>query len=122
MSDHSGVGIHAETYYEAESSGIAYFTEPKPDDTLESFADITYKPINSLSNHGPIRFEIGGRDFKLYTQLSTLLVEGVINITHLDNTAVVEGEKLSIVNTFIHSLFDYISLKINGIPVSDHAR
>ena len=120
--DHSGVGVHAETYYEAESTGIAYFAAPKPDDTLESFADITYKPINSLNNHGPMRFEIAGRDFKLYTLLSSMLVEGEINITHLDNTAVAEGEKISIVNTFIHSLFDYISLTINGVPVSDHAR
>ena len=114
-----GVG---ENFFEAQDSPFNLFSKPTFNNDYYSFNDYTFKPKNPIQNSevNPIFFEI--EDTRNYTLLSTIRVDGQIRVLHADGTSLKAGEKVSTVNLFPHSLFQTIDIKINQVPVSDHAR
>ena len=116
-----GVGDNA---FETRDTEFDLFSKPSYNNDYYSYNDFTFKPKNPIQNseHNPIVFEIGNDDSRNYTLLNTLRVSGKIKVVHADGTDLALGEKVSVTNLLPHTLFQSIDIKINGQPVSDHAR
>lgn len=110
--------------FETKDSAFDLFSKPVLNDDYYTFNDFTYKPKNPIQNseHNPIIFEIGSDDSRNYSLLHTIRIDGQIKVLHSDGTNLVTDEEVSVTNLLPHSLFQSIDVKINGQPVSDHAR
>ena len=57
-----GIASLASSLGEEAEQGLAMFNKPVTANIYESSNYVTIKPIHSLSESGPYRFEIGGDD------------------------------------------------------------
>ena len=116
-----GIG---ENNFESQDSAFNLFTKPSLNNDFYTFNDYTFKPKHPIQNteFNPVVFEIGNEDSRNFTLLNTLKVSGKVRVLHADGTNLASGEKISVANLLPHSLFQSIDVKINGQPVSDHAR
>ena len=116
-----GVGDNS---FELKDSPFDFFSKPTLNDDYYTFNDYTFKPQNPIQNSevNPIVFQIGNDDSRNYSLLHTLRIDGQIKVLHADGSPLEDSERISTVNLFPHALFQTIDVKINGQPVSDHAR
>ena len=110
--------------FEASDTDFDLFSRPRLNNDFYLYNDFTFKPKHPIQNseHNPVVFEIGNDDSRNYTLLSSVRIDGKIKVTYADGTNLSLGEKVSPSNLLPHSLFQTVDVKINGQPISDHAR
>ena len=108
-------------------AGLDGFNYSKPNfippSNNHSFWQI-YRPAHpcgatgSQSHH----FQIWNPDEPVFTDLSSLTVNGCIQLFNSDNTQLTSEETISTVNLFHEALFEQISVGINCVNISYHNR
>lgn len=102
---------------ECVKSELDLFALPSTQTSIESGQWVTYNPIASLTDDGPIEFLIPGSGDD-YIDLSHTLLLVKVRITNEDGTAVPETTKVSPVNNWLHSLFSQLDIYLNQKLVS----
>lgn len=118
MADKIGLGTFINDSTELTSSGLDIFSVPPVDKILKEGRTVYYYPITSITNSGPFEFHIV-RDPDHFIHLPLTRLEGEVEITNADGTAVAEADKCTVVNLFPQSLFKQVECEINGTEVCD---
>ena len=105
-------------------SSLLDYSQPSYSANFRNYVDAVLQPQIQPYNSGSqlMRWDIGGPDDPLFTDLSSLKVVGRLRVQHADDTPLAPGEKVSCVNMFPESLWGQINVFCNGVPVSDHGR
>jgi hypothetical protein len=118
MTDRLGVGTFVYNEEEQTSSNLDVFHVPNVDTTLREGKTIYYYPTNAVENSGPFEFIIP-RDPDSFTNLPYTRLEGCIELTKDDGSALTTAEKFYPVNLFTQSIFKQVECELNGIQVCD---
>lgn len=118
MTERIGVGTFVYNEEELTSSNLDVFHVPNVDTTLRDGKTIYYYPTNSIENSGPFEFIIP-KDPDAFTNLPQTRLEGCIELTKEDGTALAATDKLYPVNLFTQSLFKQVECELNGVQVCD---
>lgn len=118
MADHRGIGTFINDETELTSHGIDVFSVPPVDNVLQEGKTVYFYPLNSAESKGPFDFTIP-RDPESYIYLPLTRLEGTVEITKPDGTALAEADQISVVNLFTQSLFKQVECEINGTQVCD---
>lgn len=99
---------------ECVKSELDLFALPSTQTSIESGQWVHYKPISSLSDDGPIEFQVPGTGDD-YIDLSHTLISIKAKITQTDG-----GEAVDVapVNNWLHSLFSQLDVYLNQKLVS----
>ncbi len=120
----AGIGYFSPSNQNNDSSGLGMFSKQPALNLFARSKYIIHKPLQALSATGPYSFEIGSRTCKDLIPLKSLRLNLKVKITKDEDAEgnITDDSNVSIVNTFGHSLFENISVKINGVVISDHNR
>lgn len=118
MTDRIGVGTFINNEEELTASNLAVFHVPSIDTTLQEGKPIYYYPTNAINNAGPFEFIIP-KDPDCFLSLAHTRLEGCIEITKADGTALAATDKIYPVNLFPQSIFKQIEIELNGMQVGD---
>lgn len=99
---------------ECVKSELDLFALPSTQTSIESGQWIHYKPISSLSDDGPIEFQVPGTGDD-YIDLSHTLIHIKAKITQAEG-----GESIAVapVNNWLHSLFNQLDIYLNQKLIS----
>ena len=122
MSTDSGIGGLAEKIGDVNQTGLDILSKYQEAYLYSRAKLITIRPLNALSDEGPFQFEIGGYSSPDLVMLKSFRLAVKFKVVKLDGSNLGANEKVSIVNTPIHSLFENVGCKLNDVPISDHAR
>jgi hypothetical protein len=105
-------------------SGLLDYSKPEYASNWQTYSDVLIQPVIQPYDNDTqtLRYDIGGVDDPLFTQLETLKVVGRARVLHEDGSLLVQNEPVSCVNLLPESLFSQINVFINGLPVNDHGR
>lgn len=105
-------------------SSLLDYSQPTYSTNFRTSVDTVIQPRIQPYDSGSqlLRFDIGGEDDGLFTDLSTLKVVGRLKVLHEDGSPLEAGEKVSCVNLFPESIFEQINLFVNSVPLNDHGR
>lgn len=105
-------------------SSLLDYSQPTYTANFRSYVDSVLQPAIQCYNSGSqlMRWDIGGVDDPLFTDLSSLKVIGRLRVEHADDTPLAPGEQVSCVNMFPESIWSQINVFVSGTPVSDHGR
>lgn len=106
------------------------FTPPKKQDMILGYQDVTFTPMSSIQNNGPLNFEIPANE-SLFTDLAQITLALEVTVTHANGNSVQKiseedssttaVEEVSVPNDFFDCLFKKISLWINATKTgSEH--
>lgn len=118
MTDRLGVGTFVLNEEEQTTSQLAIFHIPNVDAVLKEGKTVYYYPTNSVDNSGPFEFIIP-KDPESFTNLPYTRLEGCIEVTKDDGSALVATDNVSVVNLFTQSIFKQVECEINGVQVCD---
>jgi hypothetical protein len=118
MTDRLGLGTFINDESEVTTSSLDVFSVPPVDSVLKEGRTVYYYPTTSITNAGPYEFLIP-RDPDHFICLPLTRLEGVLQVTKADGTAIPEASKLAIVNLFTQSIFKQVECEINGTEVCD---
>lgn len=118
MAEKTGLGTFINDSSELTSNGLDIFSVPPVDTVLKDGKTIYYHPVTSLTDSGPYEFNIP-RDPEHFFYLPMSRLEGVVEVTKPDGTALAATDKISVVNLFPQSLFKQIECEVNGTEVCD---
>lgn len=109
----------ATTSTDFESSLLDY-SQPTYSANFQNYVDTVLQPAIQPYNSGSqlMRWDIGGPDDPLFTDLSSLKVLGRLKVQHADDTPLSAGEAVSCVNMFPESLWSQINVFVDGVPIS----
>lgn len=105
-------------------SELLDYSQPTYTANFRSYVDSVLQPAIQCYNSGSqlMRWDIGGPDDPLFTDLGSLKVVGRLRVQHEDDSPLAPDEKVSCVNMFPESVWGQINVFVSGIPVSDHGR
>jgi hypothetical protein len=103
---------------ECTKSELDLFSVPPTQTSVESGSFVEYHPISSLTDGGPIEFEVSstGTDYIDYAN-SYLYVRA--KITKSNGTNLADTDKVGPVNNFLHSLFSQVDVTLNGTMITN---
>jgi len=114
----AGVGTFVLEDHEQASSGLDLFSGPQIDMSLNHGKTLTIYPSSTLTDNGPFDFIVpnDGQDFidLPYTRLN-----GCIEITQKDGSAITDTEVVSFCNLLPQSIFRQLEVSINNQQISD---
>lgn len=102
---------------ECAKSELDLFALPSTQTSIESGQWIHYKPISSLSDDGPIEFQVPGTGDD-YIDLSHTMLYIKAKITSPDSNAIKEQTHIAPVNNWLHTLFNQLDVYLNQKLVS----
>lgn len=102
---------------ECAKSELDLFALPSTQTSVESGQWIHYKPISSLSDDGPIEFQVPGTGDD-YIDLSHTMLYIKAKITSLDSNEISKAIHVAPVNNWLHSLFSQLDVYLNQKLVS----
>lgn len=102
---------------ECAKSELDLFALPSTQTSIESGQWVYYKPISSLSDDGPIEFNIPGTGDD-YIDLSHTLFHLKAKILTQDSQNIAETLQVGPVNNWLHSLFSQLDVYLNQKLVS----
>lgn len=102
---------------ECVKSELDLFALPSTQTSIESGQWIHYKPISSLSDDGPIEFQVpaSGDD---YIDLSHTLLHIKAKILNQDLTTLNDSPAVAPINNWLHSLFSQLDIHLNQKLIS----
>jgi hypothetical protein len=113
-----GIGTFVNEAHELGTSSLDIFNEPEQEKALIHGKTVDIYPTSLLNNEGPIEFVIPS-DSTDFTQLNLTRLSGVVEITKADGSALVDADKVSIVNLFPQSLWKQIECSIKDTQIVD---
>ena len=122
MASDSGIGSLAEKIGDVNQTGLDILTKYREANLYSRAKYIPLRPLNAISDEGPYQFMIGGISNPDAIMLKSLRLTVKFKVVKIDGTNIGANEKVSIVNTPVHSLFENVGCKLNDTPISDHAR
>ena len=99
--------VHSKSQ-ECTKSELDLFSVPPTQVSLEKGLWIDHQPVSSVSNGGPITFLSPGTED--YVDLAKTILVVRAKVTKADGTDLDQGEKVGIVNNFLHSLFKQVDV------------
>lgn len=102
---------------ECAKSELDLFALPTTQTSIENGQWIHYKPISSLSDDGPIEFQVPGSGDD-YIDLSHTLIQIRAKITNQDLSPLADATSIAPVNNWLHSLFSQLDVYLNQKLVS----
>ncbi|XP_048484162.1 uncharacterized protein F54H12.2-like isoform X3 [Plutella xylostella] len=102
---------------ECTKSELDLFALPSTQTSIESGLWVHYKPISSLSDDGPIEFQVPGNG-EDYVDLSHTLLHIKAKVLNQDSSVVTESTNVAPVNNWLHSLFSQLDVYLNQKLVS----
>lgn len=102
---------------ECAKSELDLFALPSTQTSIESGQWIHYKPISSLSDDGPLEFQVPGTGDD-YIDLSHTLLYVKAKITNSDSNSIKDQIHVAPVNNWLHSLFNQLDVYLNQKLVS----
>lgn len=118
MSDKHGIGTFVNEAHELASDGLDVFSIPPTEAGLLHGKQLTIYPTTVLTSDGPVEFVING-DSTDMTILPLTRLEGEIEVTKADGTALTDNDKISIVNLFPQSIWKQIECSIKDVQIND---
>jgi hypothetical protein len=118
MTDRQGLGTFITDENELTTSSLDVFSVPPVDSVLKEGKTVYYYPTTSITNAGPYEFLVP-KDPEHFICLPLTRLEGVLEITKKDGTAIGADSKLYVVNLFSQSIFKQVECEINGTEVCD---
>lgn len=119
MADKRGIGTFVNEAHEMASDKIDLFNVPPIESAIIHGKTLTIYPRSVMVDSGPFEFTIppDGNDF---TALNMTRLEGELEVTKPDGTALADTDANSIVNMFPHSIFKQVECTIgNGTQIVD---
>jgi hypothetical protein len=94
------------------------FADPLKQDSIEESYRMEYGPQGTITDSGPISFEIPKSD-KLFTDLGSIFVEVTLNVSKAngDDLDTNDEKRIQPCNNFLDSLFSRVNVSINDTPV-----
>lgn len=102
---------------ECIKSELDLFALPSTQTSIENGQWINYKPISSLTDDGPIEFQIPGTGDD-YIDLSHTLIHIKAKILNQDLTALAAATNVAPINNWLHSLFSQLDIYLNQKLIS----
>lgn len=118
MTSNSGVGTFVTEAHELVSNGLDIFNGPTVDSSLLHGKTFTIYPSSVITQTGPYDFIVPS-DGQDWTDLPFTRLEGLIEITKADGTALGDTDLNAYVNMLPHSIFKQLEVYINNTLVSD---
>ena len=118
----SGIGHFSEKLGDDGQTGLDILTKYREANLYSRAKYVPLRPLQALSDEGPYQFMVGSRTTSDVVMLKSLRLNIKFKVVKLDGANISSSEAVSIVNTMGHSLFENISVKLNDVPISDHAR
>jgi hypothetical protein len=118
MAEKIGLGTFITDATELTSNGLDSFSVPPVDTILKDGKTVYYYPVTSITDAGPYEFQIV-KDPDHYIHLPMTRLEGELEITNTDGTAIAEADKMTVANLFPQSIFKQVECEINGTEVCD---
>jgi hypothetical protein len=118
MSENQGIGTFVHEAHEMGTSALDLFSSPEQETALIYGKQLTLYPTSVLTSDGPVEFLIPS-DSTDFTALNKTRLEGEIEVTKLDGSAIDDTAKLSIVNLFPQSLWKQMECSVNGTQIVD---
>ena len=102
---------------EMPKSELDIFAIPPTQTSIEHGSFVEYHPISSITQGGPIEFDISstGED---YLDLSDSYLHVKAKIQRADGTNLDNADQVGPVNNFLHSLFSEVEVSLNGTMIS----
>lgn len=125
-------------------SELDLFVSPKEQDPIVGFQDISYAPVNSIENDGPLIFRIPSNE-QYFTDLAQTFLIATVKVTQADgimpiklikkrqnspngpldtssSASIPDVPEVTVVNDFFDCQFSRVNLDINGVRVgSQHS-
>lgn len=102
---------------ECAKSELDLFALPSTQTSIESGQWVHYKPISSLSDDGPIEFQVPGSGDD-YIDLSHTLIQINAKILNQDGSKLKADTVVAPVNNWLHSLFSQLDVYLNQKLIS----
>lgn len=100
----------------ASLAQLDLFSPPLVQDNVERQYYMDYRPVNQLTDDGPILFDI--TEQKHFLDLYNCQLYVKLNIVKADNTPIAINKKVIPVNNTLHSLFEKITVTLEGKELS----
>ena len=94
-------------------SELDLFTVPSTQTNVEHGCTIDYHPVSTLTDNGPIEFNIPGSGKNFIDLINTFLYLGV-KITAADGAYIVDTAAIGPVNLLMHSMFPQVDVALNN--------
>ena len=96
------------------------FSVPPNQTSIEYGNDAEYHPLSSITDSGPIEFDVSssGKNYLGFTN-TQLLVKA--KITRGNGEDITDADHVGEVNLFLHSLFQQVDVSLNDVQVSQSA-
>ena len=93
------------------------FAVPPTQTTIESGRFVEYHPISTLTDAGPIEFELSSSGDE-YIDFANSFIYVKAKILRSNGTNLEDNETVGPVNNFMHSLFSQIDISLNGTLIT----
>ncbi|XP_071489536.1 uncharacterized protein F54H12.2-like [Diadema antillarum] len=98
-------------------SELDLFTVPHTQMSIVKGPWVEYHPVSSITDEGPIEFNVSGTSEE-YLDLSQTMLQVTVKVTNNDNTALPADAPVGPVNLFLPSLFAQVDIMLNEKLVS----
>ena len=98
-------------------SELDLFTVPPAQTSVEHGCTMDYHPVSSLTDNGPIEFNIPGSG-EDYIDLTNTFLHLSVKITGADRANIADAAAIGPVNLLMHSLFSQVDVALNDKLVS----
>ena len=102
---------------ECAKSELDVFSVSPTQTSIEYGNYVEYHPLSSITDSGPIEFDVSfsGQNYLVFSSTQLLVKVKLIRGNGVDIT---DADHLGGVNLFLHSLFQQLDVSINGVQVS----
>lgn len=118
MADKHGIGTYVNEAHELATDALDVFSIPPVESALLYGKQLTIYPSTVLTSDGPVEFLLPGDSTEL-TALNMTRLEGELEVTKADGSALGDADKASIVNLFPQSLWKQIECSIKDTQIID---
>ena len=108
--------VHEESC-ECTKTELDLFSVPPTQTSIESGSWVEYHPVSTLTDRGPVEFEIIGNG-ECYVDFANTFLHVTAKITKGDGGALAGDAKTGPVNLLLHSLFSQVDVSLNGTQIT----
>ena len=99
---------------ESISSNLLLWDVPNTETSIHNVEKITFHPINSIDNSDTIEFDIPGYQGLMLDEVDLVVKFNILTDKEKDPA---ENAQVSPVNNFIHALWEYAEVRVNGYNI-----